>query len=314
MSVECGFIGGASSNVIPDAAGNRAIAFSRFPPKLRQMQSEPSETYDVDRHRRGFGGCRVRHVAAAEKSRHPGVDHREIGKTHPPRGRGHGRGERVVPRPRAGHDAIPQRQPHFQTRPALLVRQRQGDVARPGRRSRAALSRAAAVLSARPRVLRRGSAAPRGRVRRDRPAPGHRFQCPARARRHAVDGGQTRRTPVQRERPLDRRCVRSERASRPQTRLVAGQYRASHRRRLVALEGREGLGRPRAGGEIPEVGGRRLWHARHRDEPHHRRRLVGVVHSAQGRRCERGRGLRPAPGGFSPRPAAGSATGSRISS
>ena len=63
---------------------------------------------------------------------------------------------------------------------------------------------------------------------------------------------------------------------------------------LGALARSEGLGQLRAGEKVSDVGQGVLWDAQHGDKSPAGRRLVGVVHSAQGRRCERGRSVRPA--------------------
>jgi flavin-dependent dehydrogenase len=61
-----------------------------------------------------------------------------------------------------------------------------------------------------------------------------------------------------------------------------------HRRRLVPLEGREGLGQPRIRNQVPPVVPGGVRHSQSRHQPHYRGRLVELVDPAKRRRCERG--------------------------
>src|SRR6185437_3227498 len=79
-------------------------------------------------------------------------------------------------------------------------------------------------------------------------------------------------------------------------RLVAAKHRASHNRRLGALDRRQGLGWFGTRRKISGLGKDMPRYSRDGHEPLYRRRLVGLVHPTERRRRERGRGVRPAPG------------------
>ena len=189
----------------------------------------------------------------------PGSASSDRGKIGAPRAsgrRGHGGGQRLFHGPRSRADAVPERVAPGETGAAFLVQERRGQIDSPKRASSAAryqvrlpsyqLDRATFDEEVLRRACRRrrGAAASRERHRASNLSPGGEQTL-------TFEHGETHED---RSRPLGRRCLRRRRAARAQERLVAAEHRASHRRRLVALERGEGLGRPGAGGEISGVG------------------------------------------------------------